>query len=405
MLAMVGQRGAGSAPPAWPEYDEESIAAVNSVLRSGQVNYWTGNQGRQFEAEFAAYCGCRHAVATANGTLALELALHSLGVGPGDEVVVPSRTFIATASSVVARGARPVCADVDRDSQTLNAATVEPQLSQRTKAVILVHLAGWPCDAAPIIDLVRGRGIGVVEDCAQAHGAEYKGRRVGSLGDVAAFSFCQDKIMSTGGEGGMLTTNRSDLWDRAWRYKDHGKTPSAYYDRQPPSSKFRWLHEGFGSNFRMTEMQAAIGRVQLTRMPEWSATRRRNLLRLAAACAETQFLRAPLPGPEACHAGYKFYCFVEPDRLPRGWDRDRLIRTLRDEGVPCFSGSCSEIYLEEAFPLSWRPAERHLVARELGETSLMIPVHPTIPEAQVQSWVDAIAALPERLSTNAHAAA
>ena len=375
----------------WPHFDEEMIEAVAGVLRSGRVNYWTGEHGRVFEAEYADSCGCRHAVAVGNGTLALELALYALGVGPGDEVIVPSRTFIATASSVVARGARPVCCDVDRDSQTLTAETVRPHIGPRTRAVIAVHLAGWPCDMDPLLELTARHGMALVEDCAQAHGAEYKGRPVGSIGDAGAFSFCQDKIISTGGEGGMLTTNRRDLWDRAWRYKDHGKTPAAFYDPQPSSNTFRWLHEGFGSNFRMTEMQAAIGRIALRRLPAWVETRRLNAQWLAEACRPFPALRTPAPGAGSRHSYYKFYTFVDPTRLAPGWSRDRIVQEVRDRGVPCFSGSCSEIYLEEAFPGDWRPAERFRVARELGETSLMLPVHPTLSEERV-AWAASVLA-------------
>lgn len=385
--------GACAEWPRWPEFDEQMIEAVQRVLRSGRVNYWTGDEGRNFEGEYADYVGTEHAIAVANGTLALELALHALGVGPGDEVIVPSRTFIATASCVAACGARPVCADVDRDSQTITAATIEPCLTPRTKAVIPVHLAGWPCDMDPILDLAERRGIAVIEDCAQAHGAAYKGRRVGSLGDAAAFSFCQDKIITTGGEGGMLVTNRRDLWDRAWRYKDHGKTPQAFYEPSPHGATFRWLHETFGSNYRMSEMQAAIGRIALQRLPAWRARRVSHARRLAETCAHHPALRVPSPGSGLDHAWYKFYAFVSPDALSAGWTRDAVITEIRRRGVPCFSGSCGEVYREAAFPVAWRPASPCLVARELAETSLMFMVHPTLGREQIEQTCDALNAV------------
>ena len=231
----------------WPSVSEDEIDAATAVLRSGKLNYWTGDEGPKFEAEFAAFAGCDHAVALANGSVALELALYALGIGAGDEVIVPSRTFIASASCVLMRGATPVFADVDPVSQTLTVDTVRAVLSPKTRAIIAVHLAGWPCDLDPIIELAREYRIKIVEDCAQAHGATYKARPVGSLGDVAAFSFCQDKIMSTGGEGGMLTTNDHDLWRRAWSFKDHGKSYEAAHKRQN-SVAFRWLHETVGTN-------------------------------------------------------------------------------------------------------------------------------------------------------------
>ena len=207
----------------WPFFSEDEIEAVAEVLRSGKVNYWTGSECRQFEQEYANFTETRYAISLANGTLALEAALHSLGIGPGDEVVVPSRTFIATASCVAMSGARPVVADIDSESQTLTAETVRDVLTPRTRAIIAVHLAGWPCDMDPLCELGRARDLYVIEDCAQAHGATYKGRPVGGLGDVGAFSFCQDKIITTAGEGGMLVTNNPDIWRRAWEFKDHGK--------------------------------------------------------------------------------------------------------------------------------------------------------------------------------------
>lgn len=259
----------------WPYYSADEINAVNAVLCSGKVNYWTGEECRQFEKEFASFCNCSYAIALANGTVALELALRALDIGSGDEVVVPSRTFVATASSVVNCGARPVFADVDRHSQNITADTIQKVLSSNTKAIIPVHLAGWPCDMDTILELAAKYKLKVIEDCAQAHGATYKGRPVGSLGDVAAFSFCQDKIISTGGEGGMLVTNNQDIWNKAWSFKDHGKSYDAIYNQTHPPG-FRWLHRSFGSNLRMTEMQAAIGRMQLRKLPQWHKQRNLN---------------------------------------------------------------------------------------------------------------------------------
>lgn len=374
----------------WPVFDDEQVVAVERVLQSGKVNYWTGRQGYCFEDEFAAFTGTRYAIALANGTVALELALYALGIGPGDEVVVPSRTFIATASAVATRGARPVFADVDRDNQNLSRVTVEAALTDRTKAIIAVHLAGWPCDMDPLLELARERDLFVIEDCAQAHGAEYKGRPVGSMGDFGAYSFCQDKIISTGGEGGMLVTNNEGFWRRAWQYKDHGKTPAAFYDGQPPSTQFRWLHKGIGSNLRMTEMQSAIGRIALQQLPGWIQTRRANALRLQKVCEEFACLRTPTPPDDVKHAYYRFYAFVRPDHLASGWNRDRILQALCDAGIPCFSGSCSEIYLEQAFPYGWRPAERLSVARELGETSLAFLVHPTLTRENIETMCAAL---------------
>jgi dTDP-4-amino-4,6-dideoxygalactose transaminase len=369
--------------PTWPVYGEEMIQAVEQILRSGKVNYWTGSHGREFEEEFAEFVGTKRAIAVANGTLALELALMVSGVERDDEVIVPCRTFIASASAVVARGAKPVVVDVDADSQTLTAETIRTSITARTKAIIAVHLAGWPCDMDPILALARERDLVVIEDCAQAHGATYKGRAVGSLGDIGAFSFCQDKIISTGGEGGMLTTNDEDVWHRAWSYKDHGKRPSSFYSPEP-SQVFQWIHDGFGSNYRMTEMQSAIGRIALRQLPAWLEQRRRNAECLSQCCRRLPLLRTPMPPAHIGHAWYKFYTFLREDLLAPGWTRDRIVSEIRSRGVPCFSGSCSEIYREQAFPVAWKPEFRLPTARQLGDTSLMFLVHPTLTELHLE---------------------
>lgn len=368
----------------WPSFTQEEADAVQQVLLSNRVNYWTGEAGRLFEQAFAHWSGARYALALANGTVALELALKALRIGPGDEVVVTPRTFIASASAIVAAGARPVFAEVDRDSQNITAQSIERVLTPRTRAVICVHLAGWPCEMDAIMDLANRHELSVVEDCAQAHGALYKGRPVGSLGHVAAWSFCQDKIMTTGGEGGMLTTNDEALWKRAWAYKDHGKSYDAVYHRAHPPG-FRWLHESFGTNWRMTEMQAAIGHIQLKRMGDWHASRKRNAQMILDAARSCDALRVPTVPEDIEHAWYKCYVFVRPEKLQSGWHRDRIIEAITEQGVPCFSGSCSEIYREKAFDnTGWRPETRLPVARELGETSLMFMVHPTLTDAEIE---------------------
>jgi len=325
-----------------------------------------------------------------NGSVALEAALVALGIVPGDEVVVTSRTFIASASCVIMRGGRPVMADVDPVSQNITPETIATALSPRTKGIIVVHLAGWPCGMNPIMNLARERGLWVVEDCAQASGATYEGRQVGSIGDVAAFSFCQDKIITTGGEGGMVTTTRQDIWDKIWSYKDHGKSFDAVYHRDHPPG-FRWLHESFGTNWRMTEMQAAIGRVQLRKLPQWLALRKRNAAVLTDGFSRIPGLRLTIPPQEVEHAYYKYYVFVEPEALKSDWSRDRIMAALMAEGIPCGSGSCSEIYLEKAFEEDgYRRRERLPVAKQLGETSLMFMVHPTLSVDDMEEVVRAM---------------
>jgi len=370
--------------PSWPVYDDEQIAVVEQVLRSGKVNYWTGDVCRQFETEYARSLGVPHAIAVANGTNAIELALEAFGIGRGDEVIVPCRTFLATASSVVTRGAKPLFADVDPHSQNVTAATIAPLITARTRAIIVVHLAGWPCDMDPILELARPLGIRVIEDCAQAHGAFDKGRPVGSIGDVGCFSFCQDKIITTGGEGGLVTFRDEALWKKAWSYKDHGKGWDTVYKTEHPGI-FRWLHDSIGTNWRLTEMQAALGRIQLARLPEWVNTRRRNAHVLTQAMAESSLVSVPTPDSTQFHSYYKHYAFIRPEHLAQGWNRDRIVRELQSQGVPCGVGSCSEIYMERAFQSAdLLPEKACVVSRDLGERSLMFVVHPTLEMEHMQ---------------------
>ncbi|CAI85498.1 DegT/DnrJ/EryC1/StrS family aminotransferase [Pseudoalteromonas translucida] len=367
----------------WPSFTQDEADAVSRVVLSNKVNYWTGTEGREFEKEFASWADSEYAIALGNGTLALDIALKALNVGSGDEVITTPRTFLASASSIVTAGAAPVFADVDLNSQAITAASIKAVLTPKTKAVIVVHLAGMPAEMDSIMALSKEHGFYVIEDCAQAHGAKYKGRSVGSIGHVGAWSFCQDKIMTTGGEGGIVTTNSKELWSIMWSYKDHGKSFDAIYNREHPPG-FRWLHESFGTNWRMTEMQAVLGRIQLTRMSDWTAKRQAYGAELDKAASEFDSIRLVTVPSYIEHAEYKHYMFVKPEKLAEGWDRDRMVNEIVERGVPCFQGSCSEVYLEKAFNNTpWRPDKRLPNAVELGETSLMFLVHPTLTEAEI----------------------
>lgn len=374
----------------WPSFTQAEADAVSKVLLSNKVNYWTGQECREFEKEFAQFAGTDYAVAVANGTVALDLALKALGIGQGDDVIVTSRTFLASASSIVTAGANPVFADVELDSQNISRRSIEAVLTPNTKAIICVHLAGWMCDMDPIMQLAEEKGLYVIEDCAQAHGAMYKGKSAGSIGHIGAWSFCQDKIMTTGGEGGMVTTNDEALWKKMWSYKDHGKNFDSVYNTQHPPG-FRWLHDSFGTNWRMMEMQAVIGRLQLKQMPEWTAKRLENMHKIQNAFANSPYFTIAQPSSDYVHAAYKCYVQVNSDALPEGWSRDRIMAEINALGVPCFSGSCSEVYLEKAFEHTpWRPEQRLHNAQALGESSLMFLVHPTLSEQSMQKTVTAI---------------
>ena len=382
----------------WPSFTQQEADAVSQVLLSNKVNYWTGQECRQFEEEFADWAGSKYAIALGNETLALDAALQALGIGVGDEVIVTPRTFIASISSVINAGATPIFADVDEATGNITPESIAAVLTDKTKGIVCVHLAGWPCDMDGIMALADQHHLYVIEDCAQAHGARYKGRSVGSIGHIGAWSFCQDKIMTTGGEGGMVTTDDEQLWRKMWAYKDHGKSYAAVYETEQLPG-YNWLHESFGTNWRMTEIQGVIGRIQLAHMSDWIAKRRANAQAILEACAkweEKGYLSVPTLEqashfPNSTHAYYKLYVYVQPNNLAEGWTRDRIIEEINALGVPCYSGSASEVYLEKAFDdTGLRPENRLPIAKQLGETSLMFLVHPTLTTAEIAQTVDAI---------------
>jgi len=374
----------------WPSFSEEEVSAVSKVLRSNKVNYWTGQEGKSFEKEFAQFCDSQYAIAVANGTLALDLALKVLEIQEGDEVIVTSRTFIASISSIINAGATPIFADVELDSQNISARTITSVMSKKTRAIMCVHLAGWPCEMDEIMSLAEHHNLFVIEDCAQAHGTKYKGRPVGSIGHVGAWSFCQDKIMTTGGEGGMMTTNDEKLWRKGWAYKDHGKSYAAVYEKQHPAG-FRWLHESFGTNWRLTEMQSAIGRIQITRMPQWQKSRNENAEKIRNICRKYSWLIVPEIPKYIEHAFYKCYVHIDLKALPSGYSRAKIIDEIVQLGVPCFSGSCSEVYKEKAFNnTTFIPKKSLPNAYLLGENSLMFLVHPTLTIDEINKSCQAL---------------
>lgn len=390
----------------WPCYSLEEAEAVKNILLSNKVNYWTGDQAREFEREYATFTGSDFAIALANGTVALDLALRAIDLKPGDEVIVTPRTFLASVSSIVLLGGVPIFADVDPNSQNITAETIARVLSPKTRAVMCVHLAGWPCDMEPIMHLAKKCGFFVIEDCAQSHGAVYKGQPVGSIGDIGCWSFCQDKIMTTGGEGGMVTTNSRDLWSKMWSFKDHGKSLEAVYELDHPPG-FRWLHSTFGSNFRITEMQSVIGRIQLEKMPKWRSTRQKYAKQIWSAASKFKGLRVPkfyctgcngsCEGQSGCeHAAYKCYVFVDGNET----DRDNIMRQINERGVPCYTGSCSEVYLEKAFDgTGLKPKQRLTIAKQLGETSLMFLCHPTLTQDEIDKTCNVLEAVTDRYFT------
>jgi dTDP-4-amino-4,6-dideoxygalactose transaminase len=368
----------------WPSFTQEEVDAVQKVLLSNKVNYWTGDECKQFEKEFAEFSDSEYAIAVANGTLALELALKALDIGKNDEVIVTSRTFIASISAIISVGATPVFADVSLDSQNITPEFIREKITSKTKAIICVHLAGWPCEMDEIMQIANEFDFLVIEDCAQAHGAKYKGKSVGSIGNIGCWSFCQDKIMTTGGEGGMVTTNDQKLFKKMWSYKDHGKD----YDlcHQPKKEGFNWLHTSLGSNYRMTEMQAAIGRIQLKKMPEWHQKRLRNANKIWDCALKINDLYVPKIPDYIEHAAYKCYIFTK-----KNINRDKILNKIDDFGIPCYFGSCSEVYLEQAFnTTNFKPKIRLKNPEKLSKTTLMFLVHPTLKDEEINRICEAL---------------
>ena len=374
----------------WPSFTLEEADAIHKVLMSNKVNYWTGNECREFEKEFAVWSNSKYAIALGNGTLALDSALKALDIGFGNEVIVTSRTYIASVTSIVTAGAIPIFADIDKNSQNITTTSIRSLITKKTKAIICVHLAGWPCEMDEIIELANEFNLYVIEDCAQAHGAKYKSKPVGSIGNIGCWSFCQDKIMTTGGEGGMVTTNDKSLWSKMWSYKDHGKSYKAVYEQKHPDG-FQWLNESFGTNWRMTELQGVIGRIQLKRMSNWHSNRISNALKIWNTAKQCKGLRVPSIPDYIEHAAYKCYVFIKLEELKNGWGRDKVKKEINELGVPCYAGVCPEVYLEKAFDNSgFRPKERLANAKELGQSSLMFLVHPTLTKNEIQQTCDAI---------------
>jgi dTDP-4-amino-4,6-dideoxygalactose transaminase len=386
--------------PPWPVFEPDELAAVEAVLRSGRVNYWTGSACRDFEAAWSRSLGVGvptelRSLAMANGSLTMDAALRALGIGPGDEVIVSPRSYVASAMCVVLAGATPVFADVDPESGCITPATAEVVRSPRARAVIPVHIGGWPSDMRGFASWAGPHGIHILEDCAQSHGGHIDGRALGTFGTFASWSFCQDKIMTTGGEGGMLCTSDLALHRRCWSYAQHGKDHDQAFggDSGDRPGAYRWMIEREGTNLRMTEMQAAIGLQQLEKLPAWHAVRRRNSEIMQEALRGLTGLRVPIT--PAGHAHYR--CAVFVDAESGASLRDHLLRAFHRCGLPAMSGPCGELYREQAFiKRRLTPADigrasldaegRLPAARLLGETSLVFPVHHTISEGEMRSY-------------------
>ncbi len=344
-----GERAVEGPLPGWPAFDESTVSAVSEVLRSGKVNYWTGPKGMQFEEAFAAWTGTKFAISTSNGTSALHTALAGLGIGPGDEVIVPSYTFIATSFSVLQAGAIPRFADVNREDHCLSVASAAALINERTKAIMPVHLYGNVTDMDPIRELARQHGLAVIEDNAQAFGGAYKGTKTGALGDIAACSFCQNKTFTTGGEGGMVTTNDEEVAWRCRSFRDHGYNVQERLRLLEMEQKLPYIHNMLGWNYRMTEMQSAIGLCELERIDTWNLPRRRrNAHILIEALKEVpQVLHLPVDTSERQNGWFVFPITLDIEHMT--CDINTFLEALGAEGAPCWNVFWPQCHTERAF--------------------------------------------------------
>ena len=349
---------------------------TNWISGSGKFNYL-------FEKKIQGLIKKKYAISTTNGTTALETAIQSLNLKKGDEVILPSFTIISCFNAIVKNGLIPVPVDCNFGDWNMDIEKLKKKITNKTKAIICVHLAGWPCDMDEILKIAKKNKLFVIEDCAQAHGAIYKNKSVGSIGDVGCWSFCQDKIMTTGGEGGMITTNKKSIWSKVWSLKDHGKSLKAI-NRFKEKKGFKWLHDKFGSNYRMTEFQASIGRLQLKKMKSWTKIRNSYQNIIWNLCRKYKFLDVPeFKCPTSTHAAYKCYVFINFNSLGSMWTREKIIDAFNNNGIPCFEGSCSEIYLEKAFRNKGLSPKKPLkVAKEIGKKSLVFLVHPSMSKKE-----------------------
>ena len=373
----------------YPNYNKYTLKTVRKVLNSGKVNYWTGNECKNFENEFSKYHKVKHSITVSNGSVALEIALKALNLKNKDSVIVSPRSFIISASCVLNLGLKPIFADVDYNGN-LNIEGIKKVYNKQVKAIIIVHLNGLACDLDPILKFVKKNNIYLIEDCSQAHGAIYKGNKVGSFGDISTLSFCQDKIISTGGEGGMISTDKKKLWLKCWSLKDHGKNYNKKFNKKNKNI-FNWLHDDLGSNYRMTEIQATIGRYQLKNLD--NQIKRRNkvamfyLRHLKDYFSKYKIIKKPnfkcescplLHKTEACnncrHAFYRLNLFFENNIKI---NQTKIIRELLKFKVNCGVGPCPEIYREKVFKkLNHKPKKRLKNAKILGEKSLVFPINP-----------------------------
>ncbi len=401
-----GPKVCNEAFPMWPSFSEESIAKVVEPLKSGQVNYWTGSVGTKFEEEWAKWIGAKYAISTSNGTSALHTAVASLGIGPGDEIICPSYSFIASSFCILQAGALPVFADVN-DDHTIDPNDIESNITEKTKAIIVVHLYGIIADMDPIMAIARKHNLKVIEDCAQCFGGVYKGKKAGTVGDVGCFSFCQSKHFTTGGEGGMVITDDEDLAWECRSFRDHGYDVKQRLNLLEMEGKLMYIHKRVGFNYRMTEMQSQIGLCELARFDSWNLKNRlRNGKMLIEGLKDNPaVLKTPYDSEERQNAFWWAPFVLDIDKL--NCTTKEFIKAVEAEGVPVYGVLWPEMYKEKAYveqngfgslQYPFKDPNANQIdytqvdckkAQWVGERTMSFFTHPVYEEKHIQMCIDA----------------
>ena len=380
---------------------QKEFDVILEPLKSGWVVQ--GSHVGDFESKFSEFTGAKHSIAVTSCTTALHLSLAALGFKAGDEAILPAFTWISTANIVEHLGGKVVFCDIDLKTFNLDVNQLESKITKKTKAILPVHLFGLSADLDSIMTIAKKYNLWTVEDAACGFGSKYKGKHVGTFGNTGCFSFHPRKAITTG-EGGMVTTNSEDLWKKMWAYRDHGKKFEPDFNLKSQvqnNSSFHWPHESFGTNWRLTEMQSALGRYQIKQMPEWSRIRRANFDRISETCQIYPSIRVPEVPDNIDHACYKKFVFLRPDKLKQGWHRNRIVDEINELNVPCYSGGCPEVYREPAFKgtlFELKEYEHLPIAKNLGETSLMFLVHPTLTDLEIEKTCNVIKQVMEKAS-------
>ena len=360
----------------WPNFSKDLVSKVGKILSSGKINYTNGQYGKKFEKEFSKFVGNKYSIAICNGTAALEVAIKSLKLPKNSEIIVTARSFFASAACIVNTGHIPIFADIDLLTQNISLHDIKKKISKKTKAIICVHLAGIPCNMHDIKKLGNKNKIKIIEDCAQAHGASLDNKQVGSFGDVSTWSFCNDKIISTLGEGGMISTNNKKIYDFCKTYINHGSV----LQNKKNSEKFIYNKDYFGTNLRITEIQSIAGLEQLKNLKKVQIKREKMSKSYFHIISKYQnYIYSYFPSRNIKCAWYRFYFFLKTDVKDYQKIRFKIIKNLKRNNLKCFTGSCPEIYLEKSFKkLKNFKVTRLINSKILGQTSIALDINHTL---------------------------